>query len=76
MTVNEAIAVNAVMGYIVGMKLALVALGVSPDALGNMLDNVVLLADRAHKALGAGIDGAKVRECWNQTPAGEERSTS
>lgn len=64
MTVNEAISTHIVLTYLVGMKHALDAMGVTDEAYGDVLEAAALLADRAHKALGAGADGARVRERW------------
>jgi hypothetical protein len=64
MTASEALAVNIIAPYIVGMKRALDSFGAEPEAYGDSLEALTLLADRAHKALGAGVDGAKVRERW------------
>lgn len=70
MTIGEATALNAVLTYMLGAKRGLDIVGVKPDIALDIESSAVLLADRAHKVLGAGLHGRLVRELW----AGKELS--
>jgi hypothetical protein len=65
MTKTEALAVNAVVAYLLGQKRALDALGISPKFDLDVSGQAALLADKAHQTLGAGVNSGLVRGMWS-----------
>lgn len=73
MSRDEAIAVNGLIyGYLRMRHLIRMAEGLDGKALPGSNDGVVLLANRAHKAIGVGIDGELVNNAWSNPRALDE----
>lgn len=66
MTRKEAMAVNQVLLAVISQKrlLKIVGLELGTDLDEAHLDAATLLADRAHIALGVGVDPSSMRRAW------------
>ena len=64
MTMGDAIAINSVLTYLIGQKWALDALGVGPRIDIEIEAAATMLAEKAHRTLGDGLNAAEVHRLW------------
>lgn len=74
MTNQEAVAVNGLIYTYLRMRHLLAMVSGAP--VPGSKDDITMLADRAHKAIGMGIDGELVKKAWSDPAALDDYSTS